>query len=563
MLYTDGGDGYVKYGTVDFCPSAKLTDPIGETDLTFDIDSLESFTDVNANTWFQLNDELLEFVSYSAPTLTVRRGLLDTVPMAHSAGDVLFFWDEFSEGDRISYVAGDRVFTKLSPVTGAGELPNSSSSNQDTALVSRANAPYPPANVMLNEFSFPTSLSGALTISWNTRNRLQQTAATRIDWFDAQDIAAEEGTTYKISVHGGVDSSGSVLFSQDEITEQAFQFSALPIDGDLTIKVSSFRDGIESFQSFEHTFDYILPTSAPNFQDATSVQTSDSVASIDLTYPSPLTSGDLLVAAVMHRTAGVTPPAGWSFHVSSSAIGSSQLVSFFVKTAAGDETGDETFTGASTARMSGFMYRFTNAANLGALEESSAAGTSSTITPSWISRTLYVHHSNFSSSSETYTQTGAETDIGLLTGDNLRMISAFDPYGSSSLAIHNTGGGDTASIAIQILQENVIAPIEPTGPFVPSPFWFNNKWWSFTSEPFEFTGPVGGLLGIRDIHTYDGAADGSTWTLANQTVSLAIASSNSLACMVMTRLPPYRAAPLPSIMYMILLVQLMTGCSTG
>lgn len=86
MLYTDGGDGYVKYGTVDFCPSAKLTDPIGETDLTFDIDSLESFTDVNANTWFQLNDELLEFVSYSAPTLTVRRGLLDTVPMAHSAG---------------------------------------------------------------------------------------------------------------------------------------------------------------------------------------------------------------------------------------------------------------------------------------------------------------------------------------------------------------------------------------------------------------------------------------------------------------------------------------------
>jgi hypothetical protein len=41
--------------------------------------------------------------------ITVGRGVLDTVPQYHTAGDIAFFWDAYSGYDNTEYVSGETL----------------------------------------------------------------------------------------------------------------------------------------------------------------------------------------------------------------------------------------------------------------------------------------------------------------------------------------------------------------------------------------------------------------------------------------------------------------------
>ena len=58
--------------------------------------------------------------------------------------------------------------------------------------------PYPPGNLKINTTYWPASTSSPLTVTWATRNRLQQTAGL-IDYYTT-DITPETSLTYSATL---------------------------------------------------------------------------------------------------------------------------------------------------------------------------------------------------------------------------------------------------------------------------------------------------------------------------------------------------------------------------
>lgn len=200
-IWTDSGAGYAEYGSVDFCPSATLAAAIGYIDTVIAIENGVDLDLAATGTWAQIDDELVAIDAISDTSITIRRGVLDTVPAQHSAGARIFLWSGYSGGDRIEYVAGEEVDIKLLPVTGSGVLALSEAPVDTVTLNERAIRPYPPGNVQVNGASYPTvPLSGALTVTWAHRDRTQQTAGILQD-YTYGDIGPETGTTYNLRIY--------------------------------------------------------------------------------------------------------------------------------------------------------------------------------------------------------------------------------------------------------------------------------------------------------------------------------------------------------------------------
>ncbi len=92
-----------------------------------------------------------------------------------------------------------------------------------------------------------------------------------------------------------------------------------------------------------------VSAAAPGFVSASSAASQASSATLTVSRPSSVTTGNVLVAAVAFRvssTAPITPPAGWSQAVRTSCSHQTTLLSqaMFVKVATGAEPGDYTFT---------------------------------------------------------------------------------------------------------------------------------------------------------------------------------------------------------------------------
>lgn len=92
LLYTDGGVGeFEQVSRLDYCDILQLDQPISETASSFIVTgSLIQTT--NSSNLILLNGELMGFVSFDAETkvLTVKRGVLDTVPRRHNSGACLY-----------------------------------------------------------------------------------------------------------------------------------------------------------------------------------------------------------------------------------------------------------------------------------------------------------------------------------------------------------------------------------------------------------------------------------------------------------------------------------------
>lgn len=213
QVYIDEGAGYVQQGVVNFAPTAVLQATYGPGDTVLsiaggaDLDLVEP-GDIgtfgvgasNAREWFQV-------VSVSDTVLTVKRGMLDTVPLPSLASGtrVLFY----GEGDYLTdvpveYALGEAVSARMLPTTGQGTLDLASAPTDTLTMVARQSKPYPPGQLRLNGASYPVSISGPLVVTWAHRDRLQQTAQALIDQ-GAASVGPEAGTTYTLRLYGNGD----------------------------------------------------------------------------------------------------------------------------------------------------------------------------------------------------------------------------------------------------------------------------------------------------------------------------------------------------------------------
>jgi len=211
------------------------------------------FDDAVAGDLMLIENEWVRFDGISGNDVTVGRGCLDTVPVEHGAGALLWHADNFMDGDDTQYVLGETIAAKVLPITGRGMLDLASAPEDTVTMDQRAARPYPPGNV---EFSgslsaaeyFPSAVYGDLTVSWAHRDRLQQTSGTVYDFTEA-DIGPESGTTYTIEIR----QDASLLESASGIAGTSYTSSIVGVRN-LEVTLYSERAGLQSWQSVVHSF---------------------------------------------------------------------------------------------------------------------------------------------------------------------------------------------------------------------------------------------------------------------------------------------------------------------
>jgi len=231
----------------------QLDQPIVETSSSFTVTGSLTQT-ATSNNFILLNDELMGFVSFDSETkvLTVKRGVLDTVPKKHSSGSLFIFDFPDVAFDSTQYAQTEIVEAQVLTTTPSG-IQALSETGTAVEIQSRAIRPYPPANVKINGNYFPETLLvvNDSVVTWSHRNRVQQTGGEAIGWFE-NSITPESGVTYSLEL-STVD---VLLLTVDSIASDSYVIPEATLIPNKAhkLKLWSMRDGYESYQVFEHSF---------------------------------------------------------------------------------------------------------------------------------------------------------------------------------------------------------------------------------------------------------------------------------------------------------------------
>jgi len=223
-LYVNSGAAYEEAAMLDFSPSAKLALAVGLMTTVF---SIEDFTDIDlveVGTHVQIGDELcrVDAIDASAGTVTVGRGVLDTVPHAHDADAILYFWDQYAAADQTEYVLGETLLTKVAPITGQGALDLALATEDSVVMAQRAWRPYAPGKFQINGQYYPEEVTGSsITFTWCHRDRKQQTSGTLYDTTYGN-IGPEAGVTYNLRIY---DDENNIVENQTGISGTSYTWT--------------------------------------------------------------------------------------------------------------------------------------------------------------------------------------------------------------------------------------------------------------------------------------------------------------------------------------------------
>lgn len=276
-IWVDSGGGYADTGYPgNPSPSAVLASAAACADTVLHVSdaALMDFAEAGLYAW--LGNECVGFLSYDAEaaTVTVRRGVLDTVPAPHAAGTVLLLADGWQAAvSSPEYLSGETVAVKARTVTGAGALALDDAPADSYTLAHRMVRPYPPGRLRVNGAAYPASITGLLAIAWAHRDRTLQLAGLVGE--DTGDIGPEPGTTYTIRLYVG----GVLLRTEAGLTGTAYTWVDEAADNggglgtDLRVEVEAVRDGYVSWQaaSWEGVRTGGFSPSAPAVPAATSL----------------------------------------------------------------------------------------------------------------------------------------------------------------------------------------------------------------------------------------------------------------------------------------------------
>ncbi len=165
-------------GRGPFAPTALLAAamPQAASNITVTLSSAVDLDRIQVDDFAIIDDEwlLVTAVNVAASQVTLARGVLDTVPAAHSAGVRVWFVDPHYISPE--YVSGETAQLRLCPKTGKGELSVTLATTVSRSIQQRFIRPYPPGNVKINGAAYPAAVAGDITITWANRNRVNQTA---------------------------------------------------------------------------------------------------------------------------------------------------------------------------------------------------------------------------------------------------------------------------------------------------------------------------------------------------------------------------------------------------
>ncbi len=246
-----------------FTPTALLTAmlPQSAAQVSVGLTSGIGLEEVTAGGLTVIDGEWLKVVSLNlaTQTVTLERGMLDTVPASHPAGSRIWFVDGFRHYLTPEYVAGERVAVKLLTRTARGTLPEAAATEMSLTLDKRFIRPYCPGNAQVNGKRYPTVVAGEINVSWATRNRQSQTAYLVLQTEGA--ITPEAGQTATVRFYNengqlartvsGITGNGTTWPLAQELADSGLG----RVNAHIKVEIEASRDGHVSWQKHVIEFD--------------------------------------------------------------------------------------------------------------------------------------------------------------------------------------------------------------------------------------------------------------------------------------------------------------------
>ena len=215
-LWSTTGSDYRRKTTLDFCFFGSLSASINRLETSITVTDYIDRELLTEDGYLKVGSELMGIVALSAfPIIEVKRGVIDTVPVAHLGTTPIFGVGDFAVTDGVTYVIGETVHTKLTTKHPRNELLLAEATAETITLEGRMHLPYPPANVKLDGDYWPASrFCLDFPVTWATRNRFTETAGL-ISFYEGT-ITSEPSVTYNLELIR-TDTS-AVLYSATGIT---------------------------------------------------------------------------------------------------------------------------------------------------------------------------------------------------------------------------------------------------------------------------------------------------------------------------------------------------------
>lgn len=269
LLFTDNGTGYQQTSIVDYCPVVQLDQDISYLDTSFAVKIVSSISQAEVGTLILCDQELMVYQNYDDVTkiLTVKRAALDTVPKPHLQDAVFYFYDAFSAFDSEQYVLSEVIDAKVLTTTPSGIQNLDDATALPVEFNARMTRPYPPGNFKINNQYFPLGVIGPISLSWSSRNRLQQTGGDVLGFQDGS-VTPEEGTTYNVYAYNNA--TGELKYSATGITTLTHVIVVTALLGVSTVRLEVFsvRDGYTSYQVHSHVMEWSSGENLMIFDDS-------------------------------------------------------------------------------------------------------------------------------------------------------------------------------------------------------------------------------------------------------------------------------------------------------
>jgi hypothetical protein len=182
------------------------------------------------------------------------RGLLDTLPVQHSAGARLWFSSEGQLSSQRVFAQSDSVDARLIPVTPRGELDSGLATIGNHVVTRRSFRPLPPGNLKLNGAYWPEYIEGELALTWAHRDR---TAQSTVIQQGAGNIGPEAGVTYTLRIY---DSDNVLIRTESGLTGTSYTYTQAneiadsgEVQNQLRFELESLRAGFVSYQKHDRT----------------------------------------------------------------------------------------------------------------------------------------------------------------------------------------------------------------------------------------------------------------------------------------------------------------------
>lgn len=212
LAKTLSDSAYIDVGEGQYIFNASLAEamPLGASSVLVTLTQTIDESIVNVGQGVLIDDEIfrVDAVLNTGNQVMLARGCIDTVPKAHSLNTMVWFYGDVATAAERSFTGGQVVNLKLLSRTTTGEFSEASANVLSITGQNRIARPYPPANVLLNDVAYPSTVSALTKVSWRYRNRIAQ-GASIVDQ-QAVTTAIEADVTYSIKLYKKTASGGSL-----------------------------------------------------------------------------------------------------------------------------------------------------------------------------------------------------------------------------------------------------------------------------------------------------------------------------------------------------------------